>query len=115
MEKVDRLTFSGASMIASDVNNNPVETFDRNDLTEMFVSETSGIESVASDAANAAFTFKQGVATMLADGVFEVYDIDGTLLVSIKAQKGDNIDLTEISSNVVILKSGNFSTKVSMR
>ena len=115
LEKVDRLSFSGNQMIAADENNVTVETFDRSGLAEMYVDETSGVNEIASDAADATFSYKQGVATMLADGLFEVYGLDGSLMVAIKAKKGENIDLTAMTQEIVILKSGKFTAKVVLR
>lgn len=106
-------------MVASDADNKTVETFDRGSLEKMYFDETPettgiGQEAVA-DATEATFRLEQSTATMLADGVFEVYSIDGSLLVSINAKKGESIDLSAISVNAVIAKSGSFTIKANLR
>lgn len=115
LEKVDRLTFTSGNMVASDADNNTLETFDRAILEKMYVDETSGVQSVTADAAKATFNFNNGIATMLADGKFEAFALDGSLLVSIDAKKGETIDINAISPNVVILKAGSFTLKATLR
>lgn len=115
LEKVDRLTFISGNMIATDAQNNTLETFDRASLNRMYVDETMGIQSMTTDQAKAAFCFENGVATMLTDAKFEAYSVDGSLLVSIDAKKGETIDINAISANVVILKSGSFILKSTLR
>lgn len=119
LETVDRLTFTSGTMVASDADNKTVETFDRGSLEKMYFDETPettgiGQEAVA-DATEATFRLEQSTATMLADGVFEVYSIDGSLLVSINAKKGESIDLSAIAVNAVIAKSGSFTIKANLR
>lgn len=115
LEKVHRLTFISGNMIATDAQNNTLETFDRASLNKMYVDETTGIQSIIADQAKATFCFQNGVATMLTDGKFEAYSLDGPLLVSINAKKGETIDINAISANVVILKSGSFTLKSTLR
>lgn len=115
LEKVDRLTFTTGNMVASDADNNTLETFDRASLEKMYFDETSGVQSVIAESAKATFGVSNGVAAMLEDGKFEVYSLDGSLLVSINAKKGETIDINAISANVVILKSGSYTLKATLR
>lgn len=115
LEKVDRLTFTAANMVASDANGNQVAGYERSSLDQMYFNESSGVETVVADAAAATFSYRNGAAMMLADGMFEVYGVDGALLVSINAKKGETIDISAISQNVVILKSGSYTLKTVLR
>lgn len=115
LEKVDRLTFTTGNMVVSDADNNTLETFNRASLEKMYFAETSGVQSVIADSTKAIFGFGNGVVSMLADGKFEAYSLDGSLLVSINAKKGETIDINAISANVVILKSGSFTLKATLR
>ena len=117
LEKADRLTFTSSSMVVSDSDGNTVETYDRGNLSAMYVDEypeVVGVESV-SEEPEAAFLMQGSEATMLTDGRFEVYATDGKLLVGIEAKQGEKIDLGAMSGSVVILRSGSYTKKANLR
>lgn len=75
--------------------------------------EFTGVETVGAEAkATFRFDASSATATMLADGDFAVYAIDGAMLVNIPAVKaGETIDLSAVTEKVIIIKSGNFTIK----
>lgn len=115
LDKVDRLEFKGDNMIAKAEDNTQVASFPRTSLEVLYVDEaaTTAITAAVADE-TAAFTFDADSksATMLADGSFAIYDINGRRLVEIPAvKKGETIDLQAIRPGVVILRSESFSVK----
>lgn len=120
LDKVDRLTFKGGNMTASDKDNNVVETVPMASLETITFSEQAEPSSVASIEADTAapFSFDAASSTvhMNADGDFSLYDIEGKLLVSIPAVKaGETIDLSAVKGEVVVIKSGNHSLKTILK
>ncbi len=118
LDKVDRLTFSGGIMTASDKDNKTVATFPQDQIDKMYVSETAGITSVAADNAEPTFKFDAttAVVTMLADGDFNIYDTAGASLIgTAKVKKGETIALSGMEPGIVILKSGNYTVKAILK
>lgn len=119
LDQVDRLTFKNNVMTATDANNNVVASFPQDQLEAMRVNESAGVNDVTADTnADATFTFDaaDATATMLADGDFEVYSLNGSLLVRIpEVKKGETINLSAVESGIVIVKSGNYSAKVTIK
>lgn len=122
LNKVDRLSFSGNTMTASDANNNVVETFNRSEIDVMSVNDdpenaSTGIVDVKADA-GVAFTFDSATASvkMLKNGPLKVYDVNGALLVSIPAVAGgEAVDLSAIESGIVIINSNNYNLKAALK
>lgn len=115
LDKVDRLEFKGDNMIAKAEDNTEVATYPRTSLQVLYVDEvaTTAITAATADQ-TAAFTFDAATksATMLADGQFTIFDINGRRLVEIPAvKKGEIVDLKALRPGIVILRSGNFSMK----
>jgi len=116
LDKVDRLTFAGGVMTATDKENKVVDTFKQDALETMVFSEStalSGIKGVAADE-KAAFVYDAAsqVVKMLKDGNFEVYAASGEKIVSIAGVKsGETVDVSALSSGVVVMKSGSYSFK----
>lgn len=118
LDTVDRLSFEGADMVATDSQRNVLGTFSRSKLASMYVDddpEMTGIQAVtdAGEAAPAfAFDPAARTVTMLSDGDFAAYSLDGSRLVYIDTVKAsETIDLSAMTENVVILKSGNYTLK----
>lgn len=115
LDEVDKLSFPAGSMVASTASGQTIGTFDRSSLTEMYVDETSGITSVAVEASVPTFRFESGVVTMVADGTFEAYTPDGVQIARIAAKKGETIDLSGVRASVILLKSGSYTLKTTLR
>ncbi len=113
LDRVDRLTFSGGKMTASDEQGATVATFNQTALEQIYVDETTGVTSVEAQEAKATFTYNTSAKTalMLADGNFEISAADGACLVSVPAKSGEYICLEAINPGVVILKSGKYTLK----
>lgn len=117
LDKVDKLSFAGENMVASDADGNTVSSYIRSELQTMHVNDDpAGVNSVISDnktSATFSFNATSGTATMIADGNFEIFDLSGATLVSIpEVKQGETVALTGIKPGAVILKSGNYSIKV---
>ncbi len=119
LDQVDRLSFAGNVMTASDKNNNVVKTIPQTSLIEMSYSESAaGIEAVVAPKAEATFTFDaaSGVVTVSKDGSIEVYTTDGKALVVISEVKaGETVNLSAITEGVVIIKSGDYAVKTVLK
>lgn len=124
LEDVDRPSFKGDAMMASDADGKEIATFSRSGLEQMYVNDTenpkesSGITVVGSDNATNTFSFdsKAKEVIMNEDGAFSIYNIDGALLLSIpEAKKGEVIGLSSMKAGVVILKSNNSSIKAILK
>lgn len=115
LDNADRMTFNGGSMKVSDASGNIVGTFPQSALQEISVNDEPGASSVTSlKAGQAPFRFSAGTrsAEMLADGMFEIFSMDGKRLVAIPARTGDRIALDAMSgAGVVIVKSGSYTIK----
>lgn len=123
IDKVERLTFKGGTMTATDKDNNVIETIPQESLQKMSFSESSdidmsGISGIKDVETNATFLFDSASRTveLLSDSKLEVYSVSGKLLVSIpEAVKGESIDLADLSAGVVIIKAGNYSLKTILK
>ncbi len=118
LDQVDRLTFSNGVMTASDKDANTLGTYRQADLQEMYIDETSGVESVMADAAEATLEFDAASRSLrvLADGQVDIYSVAGELLASVpEAKKGESIMLGSIRQGIVICKSGNHSIKAILK
>lgn len=118
LNEVDKLTFPAGTMVASSFDGQTLGTFRRDALTEMYVDETSGVTSVTSVFAEAVvptFRIANGVVTMLSDGIFEAYTTDGAAIARISAKKDETIDLSAVGATVVLLKSGTYTLKTTLR
>lgn len=118
VDNVDRLTFAGGNMTATDAANAVVLTVAQSDLKTLVVTQSAGVETPVADEVKATFVFNAATATatMLADGAFEVYNVAGALLVNIPgALKGQTVSLEGMEPGVVILKSGNYVLKTAIQ
>ena len=118
LDKVDRLTFNNGKMTAQDEKGATVGTYNQSSLEQIYVNDLAGVESVVADEKSKA-TFKFDAegrsAVMIADGSFEVYALDGSLLVSIPAKAGEHIALEAMSgTGIVIVKSGKYAIKAAL-
>lgn len=113
LEQVDRLTFDGNTMTASDASGAPVMTIPQKSLETMTVTETAGVSTAVVAEAKATFAYSSSTkcVTMLADALFEIYALDGSRLVAVDAAKGDNIHIDAVKAGVVIMKSGEYTLK----
>lgn len=115
---VDRISFKGDNMVATDKDNNTVASFPKADLERMFYSETSGVQKVEADdeAASFAVSADGREVRMVRDGEFAVYNVAGQLLASIPEVKaGECISLAGLGKGVVIVKSGKDAAKVILK
>lgn len=110
---VDRLSFDGNTMKATDEKGQTVAEIPQQNLERMDVSQEAGVKTVLTERANATFSYNASTqkATMLADGEFELFGADGTRYISFKALKGETVDLSSIAPGIVIIKSGDYSIK----
>lgn len=124
LDDVDRLSFKGDAMTASDADGKEIATFPRTTLEQMYVNDTenpkesSGITIVESDNTANAISYDPNAKNVIMneDGAFFIYNIDGALLLSIpEAKKGEVIDLSSMKAGVVILKSNNSSIKAILK
>jgi len=117
LDKVDRLSFSGNNMVASDAKGNTVSTFLRSELRTMNVDDNpSGVNSMIADSKESAtfsFDFASRTVTMFTNGDFQIFDLSGAVLVSIPdVRQGEAISLSGLQPGAIIIKSGNYSIKV---
>lgn len=118
LEQVDRLTFSGGVMTAQNAQGATVGTYPQSSLEQIIVNDTAGLDKIAAADEEASFEFKAATMSvkMLADGAFEVYGLDGKQLVSIPAKAGEEIAVGALrSTGTVIMKSGNYAIKATVR
>ncbi len=113
LEQVDRLTFDGNTMTASDASGATVVTIPQKSLEVMAVTETAGVSAPVIAEAKASFVYSPSTkcVTMLDDALFEMYALDGSRLVAVNAAKGENIHIDAVKAGVVIMKSGEYSIK----
>ena len=118
LDQVDRLTFTGGQMTATDASGAVVATIPQNTIETISVKETTGISTVADASAKASFKLSGdgAVITALADGDFEIYNAAGMLMESISGVKaGETIDLGKLPAGVLIVKLGAYSQKVVLK
>lgn len=120
INQVDRITFTGGTMVATDAEKQTLLSVPTSEVKSMTVNDelTTGIAQLPTEEATAAFVFdsESAVATMQADGNFAIYDLSGVKKMEIPAvQKGQIIDLSGITPGFVILKSGDYTLKVSLK
>ena len=119
IDNVDKLTFKGGNMTATDSQDKTVLSVPQQDLVSLNVNESAGVEAiVANSAAEATFLYDSTSrkAILSQDGNFEIYNAAGALLVSIPAvHRGQEIDLSAITPGIVILKSGNYTLKTVLK
>lgn len=118
LTQVDRLTFTGNTMNALDANGATVASYPRETLEMMYFNESTGVEVITDETEGKAFAFDASSAsvTMLKDGDFKLYSLDGRMLVNIPEVKaGETINLSALAKGTVIIKSGNNTAKVMMR
>jgi hypothetical protein len=115
LDLVDRLTFTNGNMVATDAAQNVIATIPQSSLQNMYVNESAGISKPTVDSsATATFTFNatSKMATLLADGAFDVYNEAGKRILAIPhAQRGETVNLSALSAGTIIIKSGNYSLK----
>ena len=120
INQVDRITFTGGTMVATDAEKQTLLSVPTSEVKSMTVNDelTTGIAQLPTEEATAAFVFdsESAVATMQANGNFAIYDLSGVKKMEIPAvQKGQIIDLSGITPGFVILKSGDYTLKVSLK
>lgn len=115
LDRVDRLVFAGGVMNAQDASGNSVGSYSQAALEQLYVDDKAGVADVQAESkAKATFTFDAAAmsARMLADGKFEIYAVDGSLLVAIPAKAGEEISFGAMhGAGVVIVKSGDYVIK----
>ncbi len=113
LDKVDRLTFDGTTMKATDASGNTVATLPQKSLESISVNESAGIGAITADGAEATFSYDAAsrTVTVLADGTFEIYGVDGVRLVAIPASKGEIISLGDLRPGATVFKSGAYTIK----
>ena len=82
LDKVDRLTFAGGTMTATDANGTTVATFPQSTLQTIAVKETS-TTAISAPEVDATFRITGTDVEIVTGGAFEVYSISGTRLVNI--------------------------------
>lgn len=127
LAKVDRLTFTGGNMVASDTDNNTVATFPASDLATMQVNDnatditefpSAGIETAASDTQAPTFTYNAATHSITAenDGTLTITAIDGRTVVTIPSVKtGQSVDVTAIAAGTYVITLGEYSLKTIIR
>lgn len=115
LEKVDRLSFAGGVMTATDSENKTVATVAQEKLQTMRVDDVqeAGLESVIADGSEV-FTYNAATRTLtfLQDGPLSIYGIDGAEIHTIPSvTKGQTVSLEDLRPGIIILKSGDFSLK----
>lgn len=118
LDKVDRLTFSNGQMKVQDEKGATVGSYNQSSLEQIYVNDLAGVEAVIADEkAKATFHFDAAnrSAIMVEDGNFEVYALDGSLLVAVPAKAGERIGLDAMGgTGVVIVKSGKYAIKAAL-
>ncbi len=120
LDEVSTLSFKGNNMVAKSADDKVVLDVPKAELELMSVDQSAGIEAtvVASNEGDATFTFDANArkAVMKSTGSFEMYGTGGEALLSIPSvSASDEIDLSNITPGVVILKSGNYSLKALLK
>lgn len=120
LNSADKLTFTGGKMVVADASGNTVGSFNQADLVNAHVSdspESTAISQVVAEE-TPAFIFDQKSQTvkMLKDGKFEIFSVDGRALVSIpETKKGETVSVGALQQGIVIMKSGNYTIKTTVK
>ncbi len=119
ISQVDKLTFTGGNMVATDKENKTLLSVPSQELETMVVTDDinqpAGIEVVTGDETDVTFKYDAmtRTAVMVKDGQFEIYGINGMVISIIPGVKvGEVIDLKDVHAGIIIIKSGNYSIKV---
>lgn len=118
LDQVDRLTFTGGQMTASDASGAVVASIPQNSIESMTVNESAGIQSVTVENQTATFKVNANgsVITAISDGKFEIYNTAGLLVETIPSVKaGETIDLSKLPAGIIIVKLGTYSQKVVLK
>ena len=120
---VDRLTFKGGTMVATDTDNKTLLSVDCKELETMVVTDNTdvpaGVDQVTSNPATQA-TFTYDATTrcivMKADGALEIYRADGARIDAIpQAKAGEVIEIEGVGNGIIIVKSGAYTLKVALK
>lgn len=113
LEKVDRLTFKGGTMTATDAAGQTVATVPQQSLESMYVNDSAALAEVKAGDAKATFGYDaEGRSVkVFSDGLFEIFALDGKRLVAIPASKGEVINLGDLQPGTVVFRQGQFTLK----
>lgn len=121
ISNVNKLTFNGGYMTATDSQNKELIKIKQTELGKMLVNDSKESASVIgitdeTTPANFAFDANAKSVLILEDGDFSVYTLSGEHLIAIPTvKKGETVNLAAINSEVVIIKSGSYAIKALMK
>ncbi len=121
ISNVNKLTFNGGYMTATDSQNKELIKIKQTELGKMLVNDSKESASVIgitdeTTPANFAFDANAKSVLILEDGDFSVYTLSGEQLIAIPTvKKGETVNLAAINSEVVIIKSGSYAIKALMK
>lgn len=121
ISNVNKLTFNGGYMTATDSQNKELIKIKQTELGKMLVNDSKESASVIgitdeTTPANFAFDANAKSVLILEDGDFAVYTLSGEQLIAIPTvKKGETVNLAAINSEVVIIKSGSYAIKALMK
>lgn len=117
LAQADRLTFKGGTMTVSDAAGNALASFPQASLHHMYVDQNTAVGEITAEASEAKFRISANGRSveLLAHGSFEVFSLDGALLVSISGTApGKTVELSGLKTGVYVFRLGDYSVKCSI-
>lgn len=118
LDKVERISFAGGVMTATDASNNVLSSIAQSNLKMMYVDEVedlSGVQlsTITQTESTMAYDASTKTLHILADGTLDVYNAAGLKLISIpEVKKGEDVNVEQLATaGTVIFKNGNYIIK----
>lgn len=117
LTQADRMTFNGGTMTVSDATGNILASYPQASLDRMYVDQNTAVAEIPAGDSEAKFRISADGRSveLLAHGSFEIYSLDGALLVSISgAAPGKTVELSGLKTGIYIFRLGDYSVKCSI-
>ena len=117
LDQADRITFSGGTMTVTDASGNAIASYPQASLDRMYVDRNTGVDAIAGEATEAGFKVSGNgrMVELMGTGTFEVFGLDGTLLVAIPgAMEGKTVTLSGLKQGIYVYRLGGYSVKCSV-
>lgn len=117
LTQADRMIFNGGTMTVSDATGNILASYPQASLDRMYVDQNTAVAEIPAGDSEAKFRISADGRSveLLAHGSFEIYSLDGALLVSISgAAPGKTVELSGLKTGIYIFRLGDYSVKYSI-
>jgi hypothetical protein len=121
LDNVERITFAGGVMTATDASNTIIAQLNQQKLESMYVDDeenVSGLKITKLDQGEATLSFdaNKKVIKVLTDGSLDVFTVTGVKILTVpNVKKGEIVDVSQLAVGTAIFKNGTFSLKTILK